>query len=139
MMVCRVFIVIFCVQLALGKISEYEYYDEEEALSSTRRTMIEMANQRSSKKNEAPASRPYQEVKIPGLLTRYSSTSSSTTTSTTTPRPSTTTRTPTTRMSVQDQFYKAAMDIIPEQERRHFGLFTLDDMHALRELSLIHI
>ena len=36
-------------------------------------------------------------------------------------------------MSVQDQFYKAAMDIIPEQERRHFGLFTLDDMHALRE------
>ena len=124
---------IVCVQLALGKISEYEYYDEEEALSSTRRTMIEMSNRRSSKKNEAPASRPFQEVKIPGLLTRYSSTSTSTTTSTTTPRPSTTsTRMPSTRMSMQDQFYKAAMDIIPEQDRKKFGLFTLDDIHQGR-------
>ena len=133
MMACRVFIVIVCVQLALGRMPEYEYYDEEEVLSKARKTMIEMSDRRSTKKNEAPASRPYQEVKIPGLLTGYSSTSSSTTTSTTTPRPSTTTKTPTTRMSVQDQFYKAAMDIIPEQERRNFGLFTLDDMHALRE------
>jgi hypothetical protein len=132
-MAYRIVIVIICVQLALGRMPEYEYDDEVEVLSKARKTMIEMSDRRSTKKNEAPASRPFQEVKIPGLLTRYSSTSSSTTTTTTTPMPLTTTRTPVTRMSVQDQFYKAAMDIIPEQERRHFGLFTLDDMHALRE------
>ena len=36
-------------------------------------------------------------------------------------------------MTVQDQFYQAATDIIPQEERKKFGLFTLDDMHALRE------
>ena len=124
---------LLCVQFAASKISEYDYYEEEEA-SSTRRVMAEMTSRRLERKNEAPASRPFQEVKIPGLVSRFSSASSSMSTSTTTPRTTTsTTSVSSTKMTVQDQFYQAAIDIIPEEERKKFGLFTLDDVHAMRE------
>ena len=44
MMVCKSVIVFLCVHFAVAKISEYDYYEEDEVVSNTRRAMVEMTN-----------------------------------------------------------------------------------------------